>query len=143
MVELIFKEEVYAIIGAAMEVYNILRPGFSEGVYQEALAIESSTRKLPYAAQQEIPVFFKGIRLKKSFIPDFIFFEKIVVEIKAIDKLTSREESQLLNYLKATQMPLGLLINFGAQHELEWKRMVGNEATIYRVSQSRKNIRED
>lgn len=94
-------------------------------------------------AQQEIPVFFKERRLKKSFIPDFVFFEKIIVEIKAIDKLTGREESQLLNYLKATQMPLGLLINFGAPHDLEWKRMVGNDATIYRVSQSRRYICED
>ena len=143
MAELIFKDEVYAIIGAAMDVYNNLHPGFAEPVYQECLEIESTKRSLPFVAQQEIPIFYKGQRIKKMYIADFVYYSQIVVEIKALDKPTSREEAQLLNYLKATNMPLGLLINFGAQNDLEWKRMVANDQTVYRISQSRRNIRED
>ena len=124
MAELLFKNEVYAIIGAAMEVYNQIGPGFSEAIYQEALEIESESRKMPNNPQQEIYIDYKGTKLKQFFKPDFIFYDKIIVEIKALDRLTSREESQLLNYLKATGLPLGLLINFGADKDLEWKRMV-------------------
>ena len=124
MAELLFKDEVYAIVGAAMEVYNQLGPGFGEAIYQEALEIESDSRKLPNDPQQEIYIDYKGTKLKQFFKPDFIYFDKIIAEIKAIDCLTSREESQLLNYLKATGMPVGLLINFGADKNLEWKRMV-------------------
>lgn len=143
MVELIFKDEVYAIIGAAPEVYNTLRPGFAEGVYQESLEIESARRRLPFVPQQEISIFYKETRLKKFYVADFVFYEKIIVEIKALDKLTTREESQLLNYLKSTRYPLGLLVNFGNPDELEWKRMVGEAATSYRSNQSHRFIRED
>jgi len=124
MAELLYKDEVYAIIGAAMEVYNQLGSGFSEAIYQEALEIEVETRKIQNNPQQEIYIDYKGIKLKQFFKPDFICYEKIIVEIKALDRLTSREESQLLNYLKATGMPVGLLINFGTDKDLEWKRMV-------------------
>jgi len=143
MVELIFKDEVYAIIGAALEVYNTLRPGFAEGIYQESLEIEATKRRLPFVSQQEISVFYKETRLKKFYVADFVFYEKIIVEIKALDKLTTREESQMLNYLKATRYPVGLLVNFGNPDELEWKRMVGVAATNYRINQSRRFIRED
>lgn len=124
MAELLYKDEVYAIIGAAMDVYNQLGPGFGEAIYQEALEIEVENRKIPNNPQQDIFIFYKGQRLKNFFTPDLICYEKIVVEIKALDRLTSREESQLLNYLKATSMPVGLLINFGSENDLEWKRMV-------------------
>ncbi|MEP7136862.1 MAG: GxxExxY protein [Chloroflexota bacterium] len=124
MAELLYKDEVYAIIGTAMEVYNQLGPGFSEAIYQEALEIEVETCKIPNNPQQEIYIDYKGIKLKQFFKPDFICYEKIIVEIKALDLLTSREESQLLNYLKATGMPVGVLINFGANKDLEWKRMI-------------------
>jgi GxxExxY protein len=123
MVELLFKDEVYAIIGAAMEVYNHLGPGFGEAIYQEAMEIESDARGMPNTPQQEIYIAYKGTKLKQFFKPDFIYYEKIVVEIKAMDKLTSREEAQLLNYLKATELPVGVLINFGRENDLEWKRM--------------------
>ncbi|KXK14655.1 MAG: hypothetical protein UZ14_CFX002001080 [Chloroflexi bacterium OLB14] len=99
MTELIYKDEVYAIIGAAMEVYNQLGPGFSEGIYQNALEIEVDIRKIPNNPQQDILIEYKGQVLKKFFTPDLICYENIIVEIKALDKLTSREESQLLNYL--------------------------------------------
>jgi GxxExxY protein len=124
MVELLYKDEVYAIIGAAMEVYNQLGTGFGEAIYQEAMEIESKSRRIPNNPQQDIFIVYKGTTLKKFFTPDLICYDKIIVEIKAIDRLTSREESQLLNYLKATGMPIGLLINFGSEKDLEWKRMV-------------------
>lgn len=124
MVELLFKEEVYAIIGAVMRVYNALGPGFLEAVYQEALEIEFSRSQIPFAAQYPIAVFYDGIRLNSTYIADFLAYEAVIVEIKALKKLTSREEAQLLNYLKATKMKVGLLVNFGADSKLEWKRMV-------------------
>ena len=123
MAELLFKNEVYAIIGAAMEVYNQLGPGFGEAIYQEAMEIEVESRKIPNNPQQAIFIVYKGHTLKNFFKPDLICYEKIVVELKALDRLTSREEAQLLNYLKATGFPLGLLVNFGRENDLEWKRL--------------------
>ena len=130
MAELLFKDEVYAIIGAAMDVYNHLGPGFSEAIYQEALELESNARKMSNKPQQEIYIDYKGTKLRQFFKADFIYYDQIIVEIKAMDRLTSREESQLLNYLKATGAPLGLLINFGADKDLEWKRMVFTQKPI-------------
>lgn len=124
MAELLYKDEVYSIVGAAMEVYNQLGPGFGEAIYQDAMEIEVESRKIPGVPQPDIFVFYKGKNLKNFFKPDFICHEKIVVELKALDQLTSREETQLLNYLKATGFPVGLLINFGRERDLEWKRMV-------------------
>ena len=123
MAELLLKDEVYAIIGAAMDVYNHLGSGFSEAIYQEALEIESDLRKLPNNPQQEIYIAYKGVKMKQFFKPDFIYYDKIIAEIKAMDRLTSREEAQLLNYLKATGFPVGVLINFGRENDLEWKRL--------------------
>ena len=123
MSELLFKDEVYAIIGAAMEVHNQLGIGFLEPVYQEAMEIELSSRSIPFMPQQEIQIHYKDRDLKKTYRADFLVFNEIIVEIKAIDGLSGHEESQLLNYLKATRLELGLLINFGG-NKLEWKRMV-------------------
>jgi len=123
MSNLLFKDEVYAIVGAAMEVHNELKDGFLEPVYQEAMEIELTKRAIPFSPQQEIPIKYKDQLLKKTYVADFVAFEKIIVEIKALDHLSGREEAQLLNYLKASGMELGLLINFGAR-KLEWKRMV-------------------
>ncbi len=123
MTDLILKDEVFAIVGAAMEVHNVLGCGFLEPVYQEALEIELSKRKIPYTPQKQLPIYYKGHRLKRAYVPDYTAFEKIVIEIKAISTLSSLEESQLLNYLKASNLKVGLLINFGA-NSLQWKRMV-------------------
>ena len=124
MTELLYKEEVYAIIGAAMDVYNDLGPGFLENVYQEAMEIEVEERRIPSKAIQEIHIKYKGKTLKKFYIADLICYDKIIVEIKAMDKLTLKEEAQLINYLKATGMKVGVLINFGHFPTLEWKRLV-------------------
>lgn len=127
--ELLYKAEVYAIVGAAMAVYNMLGPGFLEAVYQEALEIELKRRGIPFVAQHPIKVFYDGILLKSSYIADFLAHEEIIIEIKALKRLTSREEAQLLNYLKATGKTVGLLINFGAEGDLDWKRMVLTKQT--------------
>jgi GxxExxY protein len=123
MPELIFKEEVYAIVGAAMEVHRENGFGFSEPVYQECLEIELATRKIPFVPQKEMPIFYKGNQIRKTYIADLIACDKIVVELKALDKLTSREEAQVINYLKVSKLEVGVLINFGAP-SLEWKRIV-------------------
>ena len=124
MVELILKDEVFAIIGAAIEVQRVLGSGFLEPVYQEAMEIESASRILPFEPQKIIRIDYKGRLLKKEYIADLIYYNQIIVELKALDKLTGKEESQILNYLKATRMKVGLLINFGSSPKLEWKRFV-------------------
>ena len=122
--EIIFKKEVFAIIGAAMDVHSTLGRGFLEAVYQEAMEIESASRQLPFLPQPQVQIDYKGHVLKKFYVPDFIFYDKIVVEIKALDRLTSNEEAQILNYIKATGYKVGVLINFGSHGKLEWKRFV-------------------
>jgi GxxExxY protein len=122
--DLLLKDEVYAIVGAAIEVHRELGSGFLEAVYQEALAIELSSRTVPFVALKPLRVNYKGRALLKEYVADFVCFEQIIVELKALDRLTGREEAQLLNYLKATQLRVGLLINFGSIGKLEWKRMV-------------------
>ena len=124
MAELILKEEVYQIIGAAMEVYYQLGRGFLEPVYQEALGIELERRQIPFEPQRELKIEYKGLKLEKEYKADFICFEKIIVEIKACQGLTGRDVGKLINYLKGTHMRVGLLINFCSQSRLEWKRYV-------------------
>ncbi len=124
MIDLILKDEVFAIVGAAMEVHRVLGSGFLEAVYQEALEVESTSRLLPFGSQKVLHITYKDCLLKKEYIADFVYYNQIIVELKALDKLTGREESQILNYLKATKMKVGLLINFGSSPKLEWKRFV-------------------
>ncbi|MBK9781050.1 MAG: GxxExxY protein [Anaerolineales bacterium] len=124
MSQLIYKDEVYAIVGAAMEVHTILGTGFLEPVYQEAMEIECASRSIPFVPQKILQVHYKQHILKKEYIADMICFEKIIVEFKALDSLTGRESSQVINYLKATGYKVGVLINFGSHPKLEWKRFV-------------------
>jgi GxxExxY protein len=124
MAELIFKEEVYAIAGAAMDVYNELGPGFLEAVYQEALELELEMRGIPVEHQTSLAIHYKGKRLKKEYLADLICYGKIIVELKALDQLTGKEEAQIINYLKATRLRVGVLIHFGNPKKLEWKRFV-------------------
>ena len=123
MTEIILKDEVYVIIAAAIEVHRELGPGFAEPVYQEAHEIELGRRNVPFEVQRPLVIHYKGQRLKKEYIADLICYGQIIVELKALDKLTGREEAQLLNYLKATGFHLGLLINFGRRVEV--KRIAG------------------
>ena len=124
MDELLLREEVYAIIGAAIDVHRELGPGFLEAVYQEALERELKERGIPFVAQQELTIQYKGQPLTKRYLCDLLCFDGVLVELKTIDKLTGREEAQVINYLKAANLPVGVLINFGAHGKLEWRRLV-------------------
>ncbi len=121
---LLYKDEVYKIVGAAFEVYNELGNGFLEAVYQEALEIELNLQKIKFIPQNELKIFYKHNELKQKYKPDFLVYDKIIVEIKSIKTLTDNDYAQLINYLKATNLKLGLLINFGSQKKLEWKRFI-------------------
>jgi len=122
--ELLCKEEVYRVTGAAMEVYNTLGPGFLEAVYQEALQYELTERGIPFVSQQELVVYYKGQRLEKTYTADMVVEDRIVVELKAKKAFVESDEVQLLNYLRATGLEVGLLLNFGAIDKLQWKRMI-------------------
>jgi GxxExxY protein len=116
-------QRTYKIIGAAMEVHKELGCGFLEAVYQEALEREFLTQGIPHKAQPVVGIFYKGKPLNKVYQPDFVCYDEVVIEIKAISGLTGLEESQLINYLKATGLKVGLLINFGNK-SLEHRRLV-------------------
>ena len=116
-------QETYSIIGAAMAVHRELGCGFLEPVYQAALEREFQLRKIPYQREVEIPVFYRGEPLPVSYRADFICYRSVIVELKALTKLSSTEESQVINYLKATGHERALLINFGAA-SLQHKRLI-------------------
>jgi GxxExxY protein len=117
------RDESYAIIGAAMEVHRELRNGFLEVVYGDALAVEFTQRGIPFAREVPLPIFYKGGKLPSTYKADFICYENVLVETKALARLTSIEEAQVLNYLKITRYSLALLLNFGAK-SLEHRRLV-------------------
>ena len=125
MGDLIFKNESYNVIGACMAVHRELGCGFLEAVYQEALEYEFKLRNIPYVREKQLDVLYKGHFLDKKYQVDFICYESIIIELKALQALTSIHDAQLINYLKATKMPLGILINFG-QKSLESKRLINN-----------------
>jgi GxxExxY protein len=124
MPELLLKEEVYAIVGAAMDVRRELKAGFLEAVYQEAMELELANRGIPFEPQQPIVIYYKGVPLKKFYIADLRCYGQILVEIKVIERLTGKEEAQLLNYMHATRTRVGVLINFGDPGQLDWHRFV-------------------
>lgn len=123
MVDLLQKDETYDIIGAAMEVHRILGPGFLEAVYQEALEAELTKRKIDYCREEAISIYYKDIKLNKKYFADFIIYDSIIVELKALKELNNDHKAQLINYLKATGYEVGLLINFGAK-SLQYKRLI-------------------
>ena len=120
----LFRDESYAIQGAVFEVYREMGSGFLEAVYQECLALEFCRRKIPFAAQKDLPLVYKGERLQQIYRPDFVCFDKIIVEIKAAMALAPEHRAQLLNYLKATEFKLGLLVNFGHYPKVQMERLV-------------------
>ena len=125
MNEIILKDESYNIIGACMAVHRELGCGFLEAVYQEALEEEFKLRSIPYVREQLLTITYKGKLLSKNYQADFICYENIIVELKALSELNTTHQSQLINYLKVTNIKLGLLVNFG-RRSLETKRVVNN-----------------
>ena len=124
MPALLLKEEVYAIVGAAMEVHRELGPGFLEAVYQECLEMELPDRRICFKAKPELSLKYKGRLLKSKYVPDFICFDKIILELKAVSKLIDEHRAQVQNYLRATGMKLGILVNFAHHPKLEYERIV-------------------
>ena len=123
MEDYLYKNETYAVIGAAMEVHKELGGGLLEGIYQEALAIELAEKGIPYEREKELDVYYKGHLLEKKYFADIICFGEIIVELKAVSEILPVHEAQLVNYLKITKKKVGLLINFGAK-SLYYKRIV-------------------
>ncbi len=123
MSDIIFKQESYNIIGAAMEVHKELGAGFVEGIYQEALEMEFARQNIPYLREHNLNVFYKGQKLSKHYFADFVCYNQIIVELKALNDFSKNHHAQVINYLKASEMKLGLLINFGSS-SLQYKRFV-------------------
>ncbi|MBQ9446163.1 MAG: GxxExxY protein [Victivallales bacterium] len=121
--ESFFKEECYAIQGAIFEVYKMFGCGFLESIYQESLELELRLRQIPFVAQPVLFLNYKGVQLQQTYKPDFICYGQIIMELKAASNLASEHEAQLLNYLKATNFKLGLLVNFGHYPKVEIKRI--------------------
>jgi len=127
--ELLYREEAYAVIGACFEVYNEMGPGFLEDVYQEALEREFALRALPNNPKPRLEIHYKGSVLVSKYQPDFVVHSKIIVEIKAVRALADEHRAQVHNYLKASSFKLGILVNFGKPGELEYERIVRHKAS--------------
>ena len=123
MSEIIYKKESYAIIGACFEVYNDKGCGFLEPVYQECLGIEFEYQRIPAIAKPSFTLSYRGRLLLQTYQPDYVCFEKIILELKAVSQLTDEHRAQLLNYLHATGFELGLLVNFGHYPKLKYERI--------------------
>ena len=121
--DLLYEEETYLIIGAGIDVHKELGNGFLEAVYQEALEKEFQIKKIPYKREVQLTIYYKNEPLNKFYIPDFICFDKIIVELKALSAITSEHHAQVLNCMKAARLNLGLIMNFGKQ-SFEHKRII-------------------
>jgi len=127
MAKLVYPEESYKIMGACFEVYREKGCGFHEATYQECLEIELALQGIPFEAKKKLRLTYKGHELSTSFVPDLVCYGKIVVELKAVDTLADAHEAQVLNYLHATGMQLGLLVNFGHYPKLQARRIALTE----------------
>jgi GxxExxY protein len=125
--EILYPEESYALMGASFRVHTELGSGFAEEVYPECLELELRERRIPYVPQPELEIQYRGHVLRKGFRPDLICFGQIILELKALDALCGEHRAQLINYLKASKMKLGLLVNFGAFPKLEYEGLVWTE----------------
>ena len=121
---LIYEEETFAIRGVVFEVYKEMSNGFLEAVYQECLEREFKARNIPFLSQPELRLMYKGELLHQTYKPDLICYNKIVVELKAVRTISPEHKSQLLNYLKATELKLGLIVNFGHYPKAQIERLI-------------------
>ena len=121
--KLVFEEETYKVLGACIKVHKNLGNGFSEAVYHEALVKELSKAEIPFEQEKKLPIYYDGERLDKYFMTDFVCYGKIILAIKAVAILDATMQQQVVNYLKSTNLEVGLLINFGDKI-LKWKRLI-------------------
>jgi GxxExxY protein len=124
MEKIIHKEESYKIMGACFNVYREMGSGFLESVYQECLKIELMYQKIPFKSQEGISLFYREKKLNQTYRPDFLCFDKIILEIKAVSKIVDDHRAQIQNYLNASKLKLGVLVNFGHYPKLEYERFV-------------------
>ena len=122
--EYLYSDETHQIIRCAMNVANYFGTGFLESVYHKALEEEFRENNIPFSSQKQIPVYYKGKDIHANFYADLIVDDKIIIELKSKERLINADEAQILNYIKATGIRLGLLINFGNKRRLEWKRFI-------------------
>lgn len=123
MSELLYKEEVFKLVGFCMEIHRELGKGHDEVIYKDAFVVELNRAKVPFCREKRYEVTYKGVILPHTFNADFIVWDKIVFEAKAAEKLVDAHVKQVLNYLAASKLRLGLLVNFGSD-SLEWKRVI-------------------
>jgi GxxExxY protein len=131
--------QTYAIIGACMAVHTHLGPGFLESVYQEALAIELTRRGIPFVREKAIPIYYDGVLLQTHFQADFLCYDDVILELKAISAFNSTHQSIVLNYLKATSLERALLVNFGAPR-LEYHRLIYSSHHLRKSAPSADNL---
>lgn len=124
MNSLLFANETYKIRGCVFEVYREMGSGFLESVYQECMELELRKQGIPFVSQKQLELFYKGERLDQTYTPDLICYDKIIVELKATKSLLPDHTAQLLNYLKATDTKIGLLVNFGSFPKASVERIV-------------------
>jgi GxxExxY protein len=124
MEKLLFEDEVFQIRGAIFDVHNEMGAGFLEAVYQECLGHEFDVRQIPFTAYKSLSLSYKGRALNQIYRPDFVCFDKIIVELKAVTAITHEHRAQLLNYLKGTGLRLGMLVNFGIAAKAQIERVV-------------------
>ena len=125
--EILYKEDSYKIVGACFEVYREKGCGFLEPVYQERMEIELRLQGIPFVSQKPLALEYKGCPLRSKYEPDFICYDKIVLELKAVTELTDEHRAQVQNYLKATGLKLGLLVNFGHYPKAQVERIVAEK----------------
>lgn len=131
--KILYKDECYAIQGAIFEVYKEMGYGFLEAVYQECLKKEFLRQEIPFKAQVELQLTYKGQLLEQSFKPDFICYRKIIIELKSVKEIASEHKAQILNYIKATGLELGLLVNFGSYPKAQIIRMANSNFRDFRA----------
>ena len=129
MSDILFKDESYAIIGSCMKVHSELGSGFLEAVCQKALEKEFTKRDIAYKRQQKLPVYFDGQKLSKYYVADFLCYNSIILELKVCSSFSQGQTKQLLNYLKATNKKLGILINFGGP-SLTYNRIINKTGSL-------------
>ena len=125
--QILYKNESYRITGACFEVYKDKGSGFLEDVYQECLAIEFEEQRIPFQEKPQLSLRYHDRELRQHYEPDFVCFGKIIVEIKAVKELADEHRAQVINYLKATGLQLGLLVNFGHYPKIEHERFVNQK----------------